>query len=69
MEWLIIVIAIVALFYYLPKFKKTPERNQDLIPTAYADKVKRDIQASLGDVVDSPNLEPAEETTEKQEED
>ncbi len=67
MEWLIIVIAIVALFYYLPKLKKTPERNPDLIPTAYADKVKRDIQASLGDVVDSPNLEP-EETTEEQEE-
>ncbi len=67
MEWLILVIAVVALFYYLPKFKKETDRNPDRIPAMYADKVKRDIQASLGDTVDSPDPQ-SEETTEKQEE-
>jgi hypothetical protein len=68
MEWLIIIIAVGALVYFLPRLKKDPERKPDRIPSIYADKVKRDIQASLGDVVDSPDP-PSEETTEKQEED
>ena len=68
MEWLIIIIAVGALVYYLPKLKKETDRKPDRIPSIYADKVKRDIQASLGDVVDSPEP-PSEEITEKQEDD